>query len=84
MNLLRLIVNTAKHSVGSSAKELRQLDDRWYCKLSDMCDLELGDSLSDEEMTISVEGITIEDVKHFGTALNAFWSEAAKHIANFL
>lgn len=79
MNLLRLIVNTAKHSTGPSARELRQLNDRWYCKLSDMCDLELDEFPSDEEMTVSVEGITFEDVKHFGVALNTFWTEAGKH-----
>lgn len=77
INLLRLIVNTAKHSSGPSANELKQLDSQWYCKLSNMCDLD--DFPDDEEPTVSAHSVTIEDVKHFEAVINVFWAGTGNH-----
>jgi len=76
VNLLRLVVNTIKHSTGPSAAELLLNNSKYYYKLVMLCDLKIGDFPKDYEP----EMITIDDLKYFGTVVNSFWEELGKSI----
>ena len=77
VNLLRLVVNTIKHSTGTSAEELLTNNSKYYYKLAMLCDLKLDDFHNDDEP----EMLNIDDLKYFGTAVTSFWVELGKHIS---
>ena len=76
VNLLRLVVNTIKHSTGPSAAELLTNNSKYYNKLVMLCDLRIGDFGKDDEL----EMLNIDDLKYFGGAVNSFWNELGKNI----
>ena len=76
VNLLRLIVNTAKHNAGPSAAELLATNSKYYNKLSILCDFSIGDFTKDDE----IEVLSIDDIMYFGSVVNAFWEELGKSI----
>jgi hypothetical protein len=76
INLLRLVVNTIKHSAGSSAEDLLNCNIKYYYKLSILCDLKNIDY--DKE---SVEYmLDIDDLKYFGACVTKFWDELGSKI----
>jgi len=77
VNLLRLVVNTIKHSTGTSAEELLANNSKYYYKLAMLCNLKLDDFHNDDEPEI----LNIDDLKFFGTALTSFWVELGKYIS---
>lgn len=77
VNLLRLMVNTIKHSTGTSAEELLTNNSKYYYKLAMLCDLKLDDFHNADEP----EMLSIDDLKYFGTAVTSFWVELGKHIS---
>lgn len=77
VNLLRLVVNTIKHSTGTSAKELLTNNSKYYYKLAMLCDLKLDDFRNDDEPEL----LNIDDLKYFGTAVASFWVELGKNIS---
>lgn len=76
VNLLRLVVNTIKHSTGPSAAELLTNNSKYYYKLVMLCDLKSGDFRKNDEPGM----LNIDDLKHFGTVVNSFWEELGKNI----
>lgn len=76
INLLRLVVNTIKHSTGPSAAELLNNNSKYYYKLAILCNLETGDFPKDEGAWM----LGVDDLKYFGAVLNAFWAELGKKI----
>lgn len=76
VNLLRLVVNTIKHSTGPSAADLLNNNSKYYYKLAMLCDLEIGDFPKDEDALM----LSIDDLKHFGAVLSTFWAELGKKI----
>lgn len=76
VNLLRLVVNTIKHSTGPSATELLKNNNKYYYKLAMLCDLRIEDFLKDDE----IEMLSIDDLKYFGTVVSTFWEELGKSI----
>jgi hypothetical protein len=76
VNLLRLIVNTIKHSSGSSAAELLKNNSRYYYKLAMLCNLEIGDFQKDDEALM----LSIDDLKYWGMVLSTFWEDLGRKI----
>ncbi len=76
INILRLVVNTVKHSTGPSASELLAIDSPYYNKLVLLCNLE-GRSSGDDELRM----LSLDDLKHFGKAVSSFWEELGKTIS---
>jgi hypothetical protein len=76
VNSLRLIVNTIKHSSGSSATELLKNNKRYYYKLAMLCDLEINDVQKDDEALM----LSIDDLKYWGRVLSIFWEDLGRKI----
>lgn len=78
VNLLRLVANTIKHGSGPSATELLNASRKYYCKLALFRNLEISDVGIDYD---ELEVLGIDDIEHFGAALNTFWVELGKQIS---
>jgi hypothetical protein len=76
VNLLRLVVNTIKHSTGPSAAELLTNNSKYYYKLVMLCDLKIDDVPKDHDLDM----LNIDDIKYFSTVVNSFWEELGKSI----
>lgn len=76
VNLLRLIVNTIKHSAGPSSVDLLNTNSKYYYKLAMLCDLKINAPLKDSESIM----LGIDDLKYFGVALSRFWTEIGEKI----
>jgi hypothetical protein len=76
VNLLRLMVNTIKHSTGKSAEELLTINSKYYRKLASLCGLRLDDFSKDDD----TEMLNINDLRYFGTVVTSFWVELGKDI----
>jgi hypothetical protein len=77
VNLLRLVVNTIKHSTGKSAEDLLTNNSKYYYKLAMLCDLKHDDVHNDDEPQM----LNIDDLKYFSNAVTSFWVELGKHIS---
>jgi len=77
LNILRLVVNTIKHSAGPSAAELSINHRKYYHKLSILCDLRISDLNIDAENFM----LDIEDLKYFGLCVNTFWDKLCLKIS---
>jgi hypothetical protein len=76
VDLLRLVVNTAKHSDGGSAKELLATNSKYYYKLAMLCGLPTEIPLESFDQSM----LGVEDLKYFGVSLVSFWEELGKDI----
>lgn len=76
VNILRLVVNTIKHSTGHSAKQLLATGSLYYNKLILLCNLQISGSSRGDPPDI----LNIGDVKYFGIVLTGFWSELSKTV----
>lgn len=76
INILRLVVNTIKHSTGHSAAELQVLNSKYYYKLSMLCDLRFEKCPEYDEPAM----LDIDDIKYFGNSLSAFWKVLGENI----
>jgi hypothetical protein len=69
INLLRLVVNTIKHSSGPSAGDLLTTNGKFYYKLTMLCGLPIDQCPEFEEPAM----LNTHDIKYFGKALTSFW-----------
>lgn len=80
INVLRLLVNTIKHSSGPSAKELFTHNKKYYLKIMNLCDLEYPDRLECNLEELDLYSLNINDLTYFGAVVNDFWTILAKRI----
>lgn len=76
INILRLVVNTIKHSTGPSTDELLITNFKYYKKLEMLCNLNICDISNNDEL----EMLVIDDIKFFGKVVSTFWQELGKSI----